>query len=745
MPAVPSGTPVRSGLAVLGAVALLCTLWATLAGRVWTWDRAHYHAYAGLLWLDGRLGQGFLPAGGQTFLNPLSYVPAAILGRAGVPESAIAALHAALHSLNVWLVWLVARACVAPGEARTRALPLVAAVLAGVTPVFVLEVGTSYADVSTSVGVLLGAWCCLKAAQSGGRSARWIVAGGVAMGAMAGLKLSNALPAALGALLLTGALADAREVVDHAAPAVQVRRTLLRWAAYGSACLLGFALAHGGWSAQLYRVTGNPVYPHLAGLFEPVVSSASRSAPAAEDASSKSLAVPVPVPVPAPAPAPDASGQAPIGRVLDRLRIAGRRFTPDAPLEWLTLPLRIADPRFGAPQAYLEARFPDPRLAVLGLLVLALLARRALRAAGALPAPAVSPPATAAAAAAVAGARRLHVFLAVWYVAWTLTSANGRYGLPLLMLLSVPIAIAAFLLFHDGRARIYGLAGLLALHVGWTALATDHALGPGDRDWVMSEFRADVPASIRDAPWLHVSTSIFSWSYLMPALHPQSALANLGGVCDTCTGPAGRVAAQAVLQQWSGRVRLIAPVDRVDDGRPTASDAMINGLDAMLAEYDLRVDADSCEPFQATPNGWGGMLTETRGATTVYRASDWLLSCRLVEDPGLATATRAVARRYDPVFLALERACPSELGRPRGATGWDGSQAWIRRYDLNEITVSLSRDHLHASTRLGARRAIGAADTIAGAAVPVDCGLLRWEKGEGPSREFDPAMFSGSR
>jgi hypothetical protein len=738
MPALRSGTPVRSGLAVLAAAALLCMLWTTLAGRVWTWDRAHYHVFAGLMWLDGRLGQGFLPAGGQTFLNPLSYVPAALLGRAGAPEWVIAALHAALHSLNVWLVWLVARACVAPGDARTRALPLVAAVLAGVTPVFVLELGTSYADVSTSVGVLLGAWCCLKAAQPGGRSTRWIVAGGVAMGAMAGLKLSNALPAVFGVLLLTGAFAGARGIVDPAVPAVQVQRTLLRWTVYGSACLIGFVLVQGGWSAQLYRVTGNPVHPHFAGLFEPAesaVSSAYRSAPAAEDASSKSLAALV----------PDPSGQAPVGSVLDRLRIAGGRFTPDAPLEWLTLPLRIADPRFGAPQAYLEARFPDPRLVVLGLLVLALLARRTLRAAGVLPAPASSPPVTEAAAVAVSGARRLYAFLAVWYVAWTLTSANGRYGLSLLMLMSVPIAIAGFRLFQDGRARTYGLAGLLALHVGWTALVTDHALGPGDRDWATSEFRADVPASIRDAPWLHVSTSLFSWSYLMPALHPQSALANLGGVCDTCTGPAGRAAAQAVLRQWSGRVRLIAPVDRLDNGRPTASDAMINGLDAMLAEYELRVDADSCQPFQVTPNGWGGMLIETRGATTVYRASDWLMSCRLVEDSGLATAMRAVSRRHDAVFLALERACPRELGHPRGATRWDGSLAWIRRYDLNEITVSVSRDQLYASTRLEAQRTIGAVDAIAGAAAPLDCGLLRWEKGVGPSREFDPAMFSGSR
>jgi hypothetical protein len=90
----------------------------------------------------------------------------------------------------------------------------------------------------------------------------------------------------------------------------------------------------------------------------------------------------------------------------------------------LSFPLRVADPSFPGPQAHVEPRYPDPRLA-------AALALRALGCTGFgswLRTP-QRPGAQAVAAPSGRPVARLCVFAVLGYLGWTLSSSNGRYGI----------------------------------------------------------------------------------------------------------------------------------------------------------------------------------------------------------------------------------------------------------------------------------------------------------------------------
>jgi hypothetical protein len=676
--------------------------WGWAAGPRWSWDRGNHHVYGGLQWLDGRLGEGVLPAGGQTFLNPLAYVPVVALERAGWPASSIAMALGALQALCVFMVWMIARVCVGPAHSGRTLVPAVATLLAAATPVFLLTLGSTYSDGTTAVGVLAGVWCALRAVDGGPHALRWAAAAGLAMGAMAGLKLSHLLPAVLGWVLIA-----------VPPPGASRLRWPATWGAYVLAGLLGAALTHGGWSLQLQRVAGHPLYPILGTtmLSDPAV-------PGTEPTQA----------------APASTPREQLAGWVARTRISGSRFTPDSLQEWLSFPLRVADPSMTAPQAYVEARYPDPRLLLVAALAAAMALcawRRTRVASGAARVAIVGPPGRP--------ALRLAVFAALWYLAWTLSSSNGRYGLPLLMLLSVPLAHGACVLLAPGRARTYGLGALLGVQAVFAFGVAEHRYDDPSARWAAGAFQVELPATLRDESWLHVPISMFSGTYLLPAMHPRSTFANLWSVCERCDGPRGVAHARQVLDAWSGRVRLLALVDRIDDGRPYLSAAQRAAADGLLAPYDLRLDGEACEFFTARPNLWGGSLVERRGDTEMHRPSDLIASCRVVADPVHAAAVRARRTARDAVFEALERRCADELGGQAESTRLAGERAWARVYTVPELLLTVSNEIVQVTSRRGVPKRLGSVDDVL--ADRVDCGALKRQGDPPATGTFDPNLF----
>lgn len=218
--------------------------WAYVAGQDANWDWQNYHEYNAWALLTGRYAVDVVPAGLQTYFNPLIYLPAWAL-RHGLPAPSGALILGAVQGLNLALVYALTRALLGPAASWPA---LAAAVLIGATGAQTLsEVGTSLADILTALPVLAGLWLLLRGGQA---RARDVVLGGVLIGAAVGFKLTNVV-FALGAAVAM--LLSARPT-----------RALGLLALGG---VLGAALTGGAWSYVAWRDLGNPVFPLFNAVF----------------------------------------------------------------------------------------------------------------------------------------------------------------------------------------------------------------------------------------------------------------------------------------------------------------------------------------------------------------------------------------------------------------------------------------------------------------------------------------------
>jgi hypothetical protein len=678
--------------AVLACVVLLaavagCVAWTLHAGPEWSWDRVHYHEYAGWQMFEDGPGRGFAPAGPQGFLNPVAHVPAQLLARAGLDELGVALWLSVLHASGVLLAWVVSRLTIArPGHDDGGAAE-VAALLAFLTPLFLLQVGSVSIDITTTLPVLAAVACGLCAVGAAPREAlRWTAAAGLAFGLAAGLKLSNAIPAVAGTVL----------VLWGASP----RAWPARVAAFAVAGAIGALVAHGWWSARLLAEFGSPFYPMFGNVFGPAPSPAAVSA------------------VPASA-----------GSWYETLRAAGGRFTPRDLSDWISFPLRVADPSIMPAYGYIESRQPDPRLVLLGvasLLAAAAAVVRGVAAHGRVGSAAVAAvPPVACGRSGPSRLASLVAFWVVWYVAWVVTSSNGRYATGLLMLASPLIVAALRSVFRDRRVRAYATLAVVVVQATWALAVSDPRSSAASTDWKSGTQRLEVPAELREIPTLQITRMAMSWSALAPHLHPESAFATLGSACEGCGPGLDPAAAGRVLSAWSGRARMLDPVLGWAHGRPEIAAAQQAGIDAALAPYDLRVDPDACLVIGVRPNPMRIQMREQQAdGNWTQRESDRLASCRVVAAPGAAERARAMAVRVDPAFESIEARCSATLGRPSGPTRWAGDGIWARTYPRLGVEVRVVGDSVTAFSELGQGRAVSPLAALLGGTAEIDCAAL---------------------
>ena len=241
-----------AAVALSGAAAFAA--YALWVGQDANWDLQNYHRYAAYSLLHWRYFLDVVPAGIQTFLNPLPYLPPYVLGVL-LPAKLAAVVLAAAQSAVVPLAWLVAGAVQRRRDLAVRLCATVAAVASAAT---ISEIGTSFADLLLAIPVL-GA--VLALVRPGAGAARWrrvAVAGGL-LGMATGLKLTNVVffpGLVLAALAVPGGWrargAGARVVGALAAVG-----------GFGA----GGALTGGAWVIYLWRSLGNPVFPGLNSVF----------------------------------------------------------------------------------------------------------------------------------------------------------------------------------------------------------------------------------------------------------------------------------------------------------------------------------------------------------------------------------------------------------------------------------------------------------------------------------------------
>ena len=305
------------------------------------------------------------------------------------------------------------------------------------------------------------------------------------------------------------------------------------------------------------------------------------------------------------------------------VNLVSERFTPRNFLEALAIPFRMAalDRHL-----YSEIFTPDLRLALLMLAGLALpLARKRLMTVD----------------------RRMLAFLALGAVLWIMSSANARYGLPVLLLAGLALARLAEHLLPQHVARI-ALATLLVVQVAISLLAAPTRWFLAE-PWSARWLPYDTPA--RD-PALYLSVEVQPMAVVAPFLHPGSAFVNFSGLHSL---PADAPRLVALLERYRGRVRVL--------GRMTEPTAYNNAV----RRLGLRVDPGDCFTIE-----WRAERAPSPEPLSV-------VSCAL----GAATRDPAdveAERRMSALFERIEKRCAALLRGQTAVTEPFGTAGWSRNY-----------------------------------------------------------------
>lgn len=250
----------------LAAVYVVGVAWSLVTvawlGPDGNWDLYNYHYYNGFMFAENRLGWDIAPAQRQTFFNPLLDVPTfLIIEKWGIGTFTL--ILAAVQGLLAPVVWLLTNLVCGMRAGAARALTCGAlTALAVVSPVNVLELGTSYGDNTTGVLVLVSLLVLLYSSRMrGGGAAAWALTAGLVCGAAFGLKLTNAVYA-------VGLVAAAMALPVFSKTTLERRAGLTRASLVAIGVLGGFVLTYGSWGLQLWELTGNPFFPQFNNVFE---------------------------------------------------------------------------------------------------------------------------------------------------------------------------------------------------------------------------------------------------------------------------------------------------------------------------------------------------------------------------------------------------------------------------------------------------------------------------------------------
>ena len=465
--------------------------WTWYAQRDVNWDLLNYHVYAGYSVFNDRFSQDFFAAF-PAYFTPYAHGLFYWLMASGLPSLAMAGVLATVHCSLLWLVYEMALVLVR-GERPWRAqfIALTAALLALSNPVYLLELGTSFVDITTGIPVV-AAWLALALSLTGERRTLVAVAG-LLMGIGVGLKLSNSI------------FAVATMPVFLFLP-VSSKRRLEDALTFGVLCTLAVAMVAGPWAMRLYQEFGNPFFPMFNGLFR----------------------------------SPDFAVE---GAVMDR-------FLPRSLAEALSLPFRMALP---LPMIHVETASPDLRYAALalvaGMWMLAGLCRPHEGEAEERPAPRP----LRGNVNRLLGAMAV-LFLASW-VLWQLTSGNSRYFIPAASIAPILIVELTRRLVVRCRpaALVLICLGLVLLQGAQVALGAAPRFAPAD--WTKRWIEVRIPDRYLNEPYLYLTLDAQSLSFLAALLHPGSGFFNAtGGYAFDPEGPGG-ARAKALIQRFEGRVR----------------------------------------------------------------------------------------------------------------------------------------------------------------------------------------------
>lgn len=582
--------------------------WSLYIGRDLNWDFLNYHLYLGLNAGGDRLATDFFPASSSSYLTPYAYWPLARMIAAQWPAMMVGATMAAIHSLSFIATWYVAKQLF-PDESRKALLCRVSAAILGVVSSLVLtEVGSSFIDITSAIPAVVGIALLVKAVGTERNQTMPLVIAGMCFGLATTLKLTNG-PFAVAAFMSLAILCMLR-------PSVAWRALVI----FGGAEVAGFIMSYCVWGFQLWREFGNPFFPLFNSIFLATGSTASVG---------------------------DLQQQISTPDVWERLwnirSALHQRFLPIGLWDWLLRPLYMVDP---VANVYAEVRAPDARF--LALFCLAPFAAWKLRG-----------------HFQTSGLAALMVIFLTGWILWMATSGNGRYLMPLLLVVGPALVGCASVCWP--RQSLVGLIvmSIFVLVQGalmWEGAKFRYDPVPWQEKWISAE----LPSDIVDRPITFVTFDLRSVSWLSMFVHPQSRFANPVGLSAIPAAGPGSDRLTRLLTQ-SGEIVVVFRFDFIEakTGKPFPPSPAYK--DSMVRQNGLHVDFDSCKTGKLTEAGnVGTAVFVINGERIERKGIRGFFFCRALYKPELRSRI-PLNPAYETVFNLIEAACP-RLFPPRGTT-----------------------------------------------------------------------------
>jgi len=401
--------------------------------------------------------------------------------------------------------------------------------------------------------------------------------------------------------------------------------------------VIGYLVTNGWWAYHLYQKFENPFFPFFNEIFQ----------------------------------SPDFSNA----------KLSHDRFRPNGILDLLILPFRMA---IFHSWIYVENSAPDIRPALLVLFSLAIAVKRLL--AGRTP-KVVTPP-------NINVAQRFVVTFFLWsIVLWLWTTSNGRYALPMLLLIGPLLTLAIYKTI--AKEKITLAVALVVL-----ALQTGHALSAGNPRWASAEwtphwFEASVPARLKDSPYAYLSLGISeSNSVIAPFVHPQSTFVSLTGSSYAFRPDgAGSERIKQIIKLHKNNLRMLVTIT---PGQLLPQAGSFNGWDMLLAPWELKIIRSDCEflGIALAPNKNSLDVSNQQLKGDVSQIP--MLSCALETSVGEDENTRRERKRLTWVFDRIEDSCPL-LFSPRGWQLSKPTGLWQRHYLQSDIVVYVRKGRLSLS------------------------------------------------
>ncbi len=615
-------TPFR--LPVYGVCTVLALVTNYLLGKDMASDSLSYHLYAGFSAVHDRFSQDYYPAGPQSYFNPYIYVPLYYLVSAGLSSLEISSVLAIAHSVILWLTYELAVAVCPSNDRRERLMfGIFGIAFALINPILLQQIGSTFSDITTGEMVLAG-WLLLALAVRVPSSTR-VIGAGLLCGIATGFKLTNAVHAISGFAVL---------IMLPLAPWRRIRRGL----AYGMSLGIGYLVVAAPWCYQLEKRFGNPFFPLMNNVFR----------------------------------SPEFTTEP----------VRAFRFIPATVTEALWRPFAMIDP---VTMVHEEPRAPDPRYAILVILVWTAVGRWLWRRHAATS----GQPVTSADASSARMLAALGCGLAVDWVAWLTGSGNSRYFLPMSSVAAVVIVALLFRLFEaQPKVRNYILAGIMGIQGIQLYMGTDYRWNPANWDdhWI----NVAMPAQLASEPDLYLTMGAQTNSFMAAYLPPGAGLINFSGLYTL--GPDGASGARIaeLIHRYAPNIRMLIRGERLyrDDERRTPSRSQI---DDALGPFGLRVDESDCATItvHGLPPDLDFTIATSKPTVPQSRNTTYLVTCRAVPDESDHSAQMASRRAVDLALDHLEDACPA-LFQPRRPRTEYGSSGGLRRYVGTDLVAWVS-------------------------------------------------------